>query len=730
MIDFNRFVAIAILCCAFCCLPCNKAYGSNLCSSDAALSSPRLVDIDDLVSLRDLSELSPVYDVVLLSPDKKRIAYEVHRADAVQDKYDVSWCMLDLQTHTISTVLEDGGEPRWAIDGQMGTVTKAWTSYARWSPDGSHLAILRRQGNSDELWLVDGTTQPVRITTAEGYVDDLAWSGEQSITFSLNVAFNRKAESALWEEGRSGYLFDDRFNPIASAVPAHARGLLRNDRSSSLESPYLTIDLQTGTVRSASEAERSHLDSERLVGLALNERPWTGHAGLRADRRLLVEGGDERHEAWLQNADPMDDGPDADVRLVARVGKVIDCLDRMCSGEILNAWWSANLSKLYFLRRSDSDRFRWEIYEWKPGSTSPRRLYSTFDVLSGCASTGSELVCFRESITTPRQIVALAFDGSEATVLVDLNRRFESLQFGTSERIYDNTGGGRGFLGYYVAPPSSAGSGGRVPLIIVQYEASGFLRGGVGDEYPIQAFAAKGFGVFVFEEPAGPRWKRGATFDASSVYGPNGKSNVSKALNIAINQLVVRGLVDPARIGITGLSSGEDTANYELVHNNRYSAASLSSLVWAPSNMFLQPQWVRKFFRPFGLGDLTPDAPGSRWRDVSISLNVDKIVTPILVQAADTEYLNDLENFAHLQDAGKPLELFVFHDETHFKGSPAHRQAVYRRNIDWFRFWLQGYVDPDPAKAEQYKRWEELCDMQVAKNPGRTTFCVGVKNNK
>ncbi len=34
--------------------------------------------------------------------------------------------------------------------------------------------------------------------------------------------------------------------------------------------------------------------------------------------------------------------------------------------------------------------------------------------------------------------------------------------------------------------------------------------------------------------------------------------------------------------------------------------------------------------------------------------------------------------------------------------------------VDWFRFWLQGYEDPDPAKAEQYKRWRELRKLQPA----------------
>jgi len=32
--------------------------------------------------------------------------------------------------------------------------------------------------------------------------------------------------------------------------------------------------------------------------------------------------------------------------------------------------------------------------------------------------------------------------------------------------------------------------------------------------------------------------------------------------------------------------------------------------------------------------------------------------------------------------------------------------------VDWLRFWLQRYEDPDPAKADQYKRWRGLRQMQ------------------
>jgi hypothetical protein len=34
--------------------------------------------------------------------------------------------------------------------------------------------------------------------------------------------------------------------------------------------------------------------------------------------------------------------------------------------------------------------------------------------------------------------------------------------------------------------------------------------------------------------------------------------------------------------------------------------------------------------------------------------------------------------------------------------------------VDWFNFWLRDNDDPDPAKAEQYKRWRKLRQAKEA----------------
>ena len=66
-----------------------------------------------------------------------------------------------------------------------------------------------------------------------------------------------------------------------------------------------------------------------------------------------------------------------------------------------------------------------------------------------------------------------------------------------------------------------------------------------------------------------------------------------------------------------------------------------------------------------------------------------------------------------LRNLNKPVELMLFNGTEHITTNPAVRLGSQGGSIDWFRFWLQDYEDPNPAKAEQYKRWHGLKKMQA-----------------
>jgi dipeptidyl aminopeptidase/acylaminoacyl peptidase len=195
----------------------------------------------------------------------------------------------------------------------------------------------------------------------------------------------------------------------------------------------------------------------------------------------------------------------------------------------------------------------------------------------------------------------------------------------------------------------------------------------------------------------------------------------------ALDLVATRGFIEQKRVGIGGLSQGSGNPLYMLVKEDRIAAASIAGGYIGPWMYYSatprrQPRSEEWYPAPIGEG-LT------WWNPIDVALHVRKIQAPILFNIPDQEIEANTTLLRHLEDAHKPFDAYVFPGEYHEKWQSAHRQAIYRRNLDWFRFWLQGYEDPAAENAEQYRRWEKLCDMQRAQNPDRPAFCVRSKTH-
>jgi dipeptidyl aminopeptidase/acylaminoacyl peptidase len=156
------------------------------------------------------------------------------------------------------------------------------------------------------------------------------------------------------------------------------------------------------------------------------------------------------------------------------------------------------------------------------------------------------------------------------------------------------------------------------------------------------------------------------------------------------------------------LSDGMTTAAFLLSTTDRFAASSISTCCADPKTdqMIVGPRWEAERQR-FGYPLPTEDRP-EFWKPVSLAVNAPRIRSPLMMQLADDEYLRALETYTAFRYSGPPVEMYVFPGEHHVKWQPAHRLAIYQRNLDWFGFWLQGRIDPDSAKQAQYERWEAL----------------------
>ena len=109
---------------------------------------------------------------------------------------------------------------------------------------------------------------------------------------------------------------------------------------------------------------------------------------------------------------------------------------------------------------------------------------------------------------------------------------------------------------------------------------------------------------------------------------------------------------------------------------------------------------------PFGEGQ-------HKWWELSPGFNLGKIGTPLTVVGhGPTDLLDMWGVYGGLHSLAKPVDLVMLRDDEHVITNPGARVASQTLSVDWFRFWLQGYEDPDPAKAGQDKRWRELRKLQ------------------
>jgi acetyl esterase/lipase len=133
----------------------------------------------------------------------------------------------------------------------------------------------------------------------------------------------------------------------------------------------------------------------------------------------------------------------------------------------------------------------------------------------------------------------------------------------------------------------------------------------------------------------------------------------------------------------------------------------MSSCCWDPAFTSRVGPAAARHFRSEGYpGILGRDDPF--WKDMSLELNARRISAPILVNASEVEFLNGLETYTGLREAGVPIDMFVYPGEYHLRWQPAHRLAAYRRSLDWFDYWLQDIRSDAPDRQSELKEWDRL----------------------
>lgn len=217
--------------------------------------------------------------------------------------------------------------------------------------------------------------------------------------------------------------------------------------------------------------------------------------------------------------------------------------------------------------------------------------------------------------------------------------------------------------------------------------------------------------------------------DWETNYYPKGyPGNVAEAafkqdlVESAVKLLEERRMIDVTKVGLVGFSRGGWYVEYMLTHSPiSFAAASATDNVLYSTGEYWFQNNEKIARTQEGMYGGPPYGPSLKnWLDYSISFNLDKIHTPLLMEVMGygKEYDNPdqppdnvavhNEIFVGLKRLDKAVEYYYYPNEQHEPEHPQARVASLQRNVDWFRFWLQGYERSHPDDPNQYRRWKVL----------------------
>lgn len=641
--------------------------------------------IEELVEVTDLSG-------VAASVDGKHVAFRSDRASIERNSYDLAWHVVDLATGAARRI-GTGGDPLIADPGMLVTEPPIW------SPDGRWIYYRALRSGAVQIWrsAVDGSGSRV-VTAEDGDVLSMQRSLDgRGILYRVGPP-RHEIESAELEEYGSGILVDEHVDLGQNVF----RGAIINGRQATQR---LTGQWFARGGLLWSRTPREHrLDFETLAtSQARTEQlptpPNANGAPASPDAIARSSSGDVATVLW--------NGAESVMKIVRAnlPGQTVTCGAPECRAERV-VWlaWRPDQDQIVF---ASADRAHLQsLHLWDLRSNRVRPIATSHGLLNGgrsasapCAIVAMQAVCVAAAAATPPRLEVIQLEAGSRRTIFDPNAILRSRRWPVAEQLEWRSAEGRLFTGTLFTPNATEGP---LPLFISYYRCEGFLRGGEGDEWPFALLAASGIAS--------------VCVNATRISGPqDGVGQYRAALGgieALVDLLAIRGAIDRTRIGMGGLSFGSEVTMWTVMHSNLIAAASIASPQFEPVNYWFNGvrgrdhhQILRQVWR-LGGPEETPD----QWRLLSPALNVDRIRAPLLLQLSEQESRYTMELYARLSNSTTPTELYVFPDEAHIKMQPLHRLSVYRRNLDWFRFWLQGHADDDPGRADQYRRWRMLAE--------------------
>jgi dipeptidyl aminopeptidase/acylaminoacyl peptidase len=400
-------------------------------------------------------------------------------------------------------------------------------------------------------------------------------------------------------------------------------------------------------------------------------------------------------------------------------------------GDILHGplWWGPKGDMLVETEGNAVTRLLHDGTGWRSAATfrSPPVDGSPYTPV---VSDGASIIREREGPAAPPELVRYRLDQPEVTSFAKLDPQFDLLTLAPAKHVEWETSTGYKVSGLLMLPPDYSDDQ-AYPLVIQAYHQfeKFFCDSGEGHWPSLVPQPLANAGILYLIRTSHDDGYKKEDLDHQPSQYPGGIGEAALQMDIwdsAIKAFSSRGWVDPKHVGIIGFSRTGWYTEFALTHSEaHYAAATVTDNVTYSLGSYFLFHLQRQIRGDDAMYGGPPyGATLKNWLKYSPAFNLEKIHTPVLMEemgygvAYDSELAppvnltSHYELFTGLNRLNKPVELYYYPLEDHTPDHPQGRLASLQRNVDWYRFWLQGYERPNPEDADQYKRWEALRDLQ------------------
>ncbi|HEX3233638.1 MAG TPA: prolyl oligopeptidase family serine peptidase [Gemmatimonadales bacterium] len=664
-------------------------------------------------SLRDIIGVAQVIEVQL-SPDGKRVVYEVRRTRWASNRYVTELWLRSTDAR---------GTPVKLVTGTP--TTSAYQSLqARWSPDSRRLAYFSDRDGSNQIWLLNPDTRATERLTRLARWQAVDPRTVQPAFFRWSPDSRSIAFAAFWPIPPDSARDPNTMTRGQSVgVDWTKQNRLPGARTTTNASLWL-VDIGSRRVRRLTDdslhvADIAWSPDGSRIALSAGARPedvpyksdlYVLDVRSRAMKLLLAQPGwdaapqwspDGRWIAFESQRGRVDWNYGSYLAVLSPEGGEPRYLAPGFEEEVGN-WphllgWAADSRSLYLYAYV---RLGHHVYraglDGAPATpvTGGTRFLDHFSL----APAASAIAVTVEDPVTPPDVYLSPLEGFAPRRLTDVNPGWAAFPKPRVDTVSWRSRDGRFDVEGLLIRPSDTVAGARYPLLVFLEGGPSSVRAGFQLDdpaaYPLIAFANKGYLVFAPGSRGRPGY--GAGYRQSMPEHSDFLPGPFEDVMAGVDHLIRSGMVDSTRMGVMGFSYGGALSAYTITHTDRFRAASINE---GPANFLRyavtvagQRDRVAILHDQAGFG--SPWHPDSlrTLLDQSGIFRMDRVRTPTLLEFGFTSLAepDGIEMYGVLQRFRVPSALVVYPRTGHGIEEPFLREDSYRRNVAWFDYWVRG----------------------------------------